>query len=226
VLVLGGSGVLGSSIAKELKGRGAHVALAGRDADRLQRAATALGPDTRSVVFDLREPSHAAHVVETAVRLLGGLDGIVNAAGVVAFGALETLDDATLDELVATDLVGPLRVLRAALPHLLEGGFMVNITGLVAEQPVAGMAAYSGVKAGLSAATTAIGRELRRRKIHVLDARPPHTETGLVERAIAGTPPSFPEGLQPDAVARVIVDALVAGKRELAAADFAAASSP
>lgn len=221
VLVLGGSGVLGGLIASELAHRGAAVTLAGRDAGRLQQQAGLAGPDTPSILFDLTEPSHAQHVVDTAVSQLGGLDGLVNAAGVVAFGPLAELGDSELDQLVAADLVGPLRVIRAALRHL-EGGFIVNITGVVAEQPLAGMAAYSAVKAGLSAATVALGRELRRKGIHVLDARPPHTETGLATRPISGVAPSFPAGLEPAHVAKMIVEGLGQGHREMASEAFQA----
>ena len=218
-LVLGGSGVLGSQIASELRSRGGLVMLAGRDRTRLQQRAAEVGVDVPSVQFDLREPYHADHVVTTAIGGLGGLDGVVNAAGVVAFGSLEDLNDAALDELVATDLVGPLRVIRTAMPHL-DGGFIVNITGVVADQPMAGLAAYSAVKAGLSAATQALGRELRRRGIQVLDARPPHTETGLAGRPISGTAPAMPTGLDPAIVARVTVDGIANGSRELSADAF------
>jgi cyclic-di-GMP-binding biofilm dispersal mediator protein len=222
VLVLGGSGVLGSAIAGQLTGRGARIVLAGRDANRLQARAASIGSTFPPIMFDLRETDHAAHVVATASRFMGGLDGIVNAAGVVAFGGLADLDDAHLDELVATNFVGPLRVARAALAYL-EGGFIVNITGVVAEAPIATMAAYSAVKAGLSAASAALGRELRRQGIHVLDARPPHTETGLATRPISGTAPNMPHGLNPEDVARIIVDGLAGGRRELPARVFHAA---
>jgi cyclic-di-GMP-binding biofilm dispersal mediator protein len=219
ILVLGGSGELGRRIAARLTEHGARVTLAGRDPHRLVAAAGAIGPDVPSILFDLCEPAHAAHVVDTAATQLGGLDGVVNAAGVVGFGDLADLDDRALDELVAADLVGPLRVMREALRHL-DGGFFVNLTGVVADQPVAGMAAYSAVKAGLSAASQALGRELRRRGIHVLDARPPHTETGLASRPIAGEAPRFPTGLDPELVARRIVEGLAAGDRELVAEMF------
>lgn len=219
-LVLGGSGVLGSLIAQRLLDRGGKVMLAARDRARLQQQATALAPDVPSVEFDLQEPHHVDHVVRTAVAGLGGLDGVVNAAGVVAFGPLEDLSDAALDELVATDLVGPLRVIRSAIPHL-QGGFVVNISGVVAERPTAGMAAYSAVKAGLSAATLALGRELRRQGITVLDARPPHTETGLAQRPISGAAPAMPAGLDPGFVAGVIVGGIESGARELPPEAFA-----
>lgn len=219
VLILGGSGELGGRIAHELSRRGASVLLAGRDGERLKSRSDQLGPTTSTLAFDLRvdDPSSAIH---GAIQQLGGLDGIVNAAGVVAFGPLEELSDAALDELIVTDFSGPLRVLREAIPHL-EGGFWVSITGVVAEQPMGGMAAYSAVKAGLSAATRALSRELRRKKIHVLDARPPHTETGLATRPIEGNPPALPTGLDPDQVARRIVEALAAGERELSSTQFA-----
>lgn len=222
VLVLGGSGVLGGLIAAELIRSGSRVMLAGRDSEQLQQQATELGPAVPSVVFDLATPSHATWVVDTAVQHLGGLDGVVNAAGIVAFGPLAETDDATLDTLVAVDFLGPLRVIRAALPHL-ERGFIVSISGVVAETPVAGMAAYSAVKAALSAATVALGREVRRRGIHVLDARPPHTETGLAGHPIAGVAPAMPPGLDPSLVAGIIVSGLAEGRRELPAEAFQSA---
>ncbi|MDR9451929.1 MAG: SDR family NAD(P)-dependent oxidoreductase, partial [Acidimicrobiia bacterium] len=153
------------------------------------------------------------------VRLLGGLDGVVNAAGVVAFGPLEDLTDGALAELISVDFSGPLRVMRAAV-QVMDGGFLVNLTGVVAEQPLGGMAAYSAVKAGLSAATRALARELRTRRIQVLDARPPHTETGLAGRPIEGVAPTLPVGLDPDDVAVRIVEAVASGRRELASSDF------
>ncbi len=219
VVILGGSGVLGSLIAAELDRRRARVLLAGRDAERLRAKASAIGAHVPSVLFDLAVPSHAKHVVDTAIDRLGGIDGIVNAAGVVAFGPFDSVSDSVMDELVATDFVGPLRVLRTALPYL-DGGFVVNITGVVAEQPLPGMAMYSAVKAALSAATLALGRELRRQNILAVDVRPPHTETGLATRPIAGAAPHMPEGLSPASVATAIVEAIESGQKELAAGSF------
>ena len=63
-------------------------------------------------------------------------------------------------------------------------------------------------------------RELRRMRVSVLDARPPHTETGLADRPLAGTSPRLPQGLSPETVARRIVRAIEEGQPDLAAADF------
>lgn len=218
ILILGGSGVLGGAIATHLKSRGAKVALAGRNEARLREQASALG-DVPTIVFDMKIPADGRRVVEEAIDALGGLDGIVNAAGVVAFGPLADLTDQALEELVIVDFMAPLRIIRIALPHL-ENGFVVNLTGVVAESPVAGLVAYSAVKSALSAAAKGLTRELRRSNVHFLDARPPHTETGLAERPIAGTAPQMPAGLDPEIVARTVVDGLAAGQRELAASAF------
>ncbi|MDH5421073.1 MAG: SDR family oxidoreductase [Acidimicrobiia bacterium] len=217
VLILGGSGALGRRLAAEFHRRGSRVMLAGRSSADLADQARQLGPGVMFATFDLRDDPGG--IIDEAYRLFGALDGVVNAAGVVAFGPLEELSDDALNELVEVNLLGPLRVMRAAVQRM-DGGFLVNLTGVVAENPVGGMAAYSAVKAGLSAATRALVRELRSKRILVLDARPPHTETGLADRPIEGVAPELPVGLDPDGVAVRVVDAVAAGRRELAAADF------
>jgi short-subunit dehydrogenase len=141
----------------------------------------------------------------------------------VAFGNLVDTDDLTLERLVAVNLLAPLRVARAALSVLPSGGFVANVSAVVAEQPTAGMVAYSATKAGLTAADAALYREARRRQVSVIDLRPPHTETGLALRPIAGSPPRLPTGLDPEAVAARIVAAIEADEREVPAAAFAGA---
>lgn len=219
VLVAGATGALGSRIAHGLAGRGARLTLHGRDGGRLDALAGDVG-GAATVSADLRDPAAPARLVDAAVEAHDGLDGVVYAAGVVAFGSIADLDDDVLDDLFLLNVLAPVRLARAALAHLGEGGFLVHLSAVVAERPVAGMAAYCASKGALSAFDGAAAHELRRRKVHVLDVRPPHTETGLAGRALAGTAPSLPQGKGPDAVAERIVAALLAGERELAAAAF------
>lgn len=221
VLVLGGSGVLGGLIATELTTRGARTALAGRSRSRLRERAAQLR-NAPTLVGDLVAPDAAERLVGEAVEALGGLDGLVCAAGEVAFGRFADLEDSVLERLVASNLTGPLRAVRSALSQLDDGGHIAVITGAVVDTPTAGLAAYSGVKAGLSAALAAVAREARRHGIQVLDARPPHTDTGLVDRAIAGSAPTLPAGLDPRDVARIIVEGIEAGARQLPPAAFVA----
>jgi cyclic-di-GMP-binding biofilm dispersal mediator protein len=99
-------------------------------------------------------------------------------------------------------------------------GFFVNLSGVVAEAPMPGMAAYSASKAAAAAASEAIRREFRRMKVTVIDVRPPHTETGLATRPLAGTAPSMPTGLDPAVVAERVVVAIERGDSAVASTDF------
>ena len=127
-----------------------------------------------------------------------------------------------LEELFLTNVVGPLFLARRVAGALGEsGGFLVNLSAVVAERPTAGMAAYSATKAALTAADAALRKELRRSGVRVVDVRPPHTETGLVGRTLAGEPPRLPEGLDPEGVAAAVLDAVEDGRAELASTDFA-----
>lgn len=223
VLVAGASGGLGAPLSRLLAARGARLTLVGRDAGRL--AAVGL-PDAAAHAVDLTAPGAATACVEAAVARHGRLDGVVVAAGVVAFGSAVEVDDETLDRLVATNLLAPVRLVRAAYPHLhasaVEGRspFVLNVSAVVAEQPMAGMAAYTATKAGLAAFDAAAGRELRRSRIRLVDARPPHTETGLAGRAIAGRAPVLPLGKDPGQVAARLLAAITDDERDLPSTAF------
>ncbi|HSO64092.1 MAG TPA: SDR family NAD(P)-dependent oxidoreductase [Ornithinibacter sp.] len=218
VAVVGASGALGSRLARGAAGRGAHVVLVGRDEGRLRGVVDGAA----WVVGDIVDASLGERVVATATERHGGLDGLVNAAGVVAFGSLVDTDDAVIEELFLTNVLGPLFLVRRVAPALSERrGFVAQLSAVVAEHPLPGMAAYAASKAALTAADRALARELRRSGVDVIDLRPPHTETGLADRPLAGQAPRMPRGLDPDAVARQVLDAIEEGRPELASTDFA-----
>ena len=218
VLIVGASGGLGRPLAAVLTARGAHLALAGRDGSRLG----GLGVDAgRTFAFDLADSGSAKPLIGAATEALGGLDGVICCAGAVAFGPLDEIPIDVLHELVAVDLVGPLVLARAAIPVLPRGGFVLNISGIVAEIPTAGLVAYSAAKAGISAGFRALAREVRPRGISVIDVRPPHTETGLAARPLHGEPPKMRPGLDPGAVAERLVRAIEFDERDVPASSFA-----
>lgn len=164
-------------------------------------------PGSRAAL-DLRDPAACDAAVGLAVEQTGRLDVVVNAIGVVAFGTIDDLGTDTMEELFLTNTFVPIMLARASMARLTAGGTFVNISGVIAERNLPGMAAYGASKAAVRAFDEAFAREARRRGVRVLDARPPHTETGLATRAIAGTAPRMPVGLDPDHVARVICDAI------------------
>ena len=201
---------------------GARLTLVGRDESRLR----AVGVDGEVVAVDVRKSASATTIVDAARRAYGGIDGIVNVAGAVAFGSVEDLSDEVLIDLFTLDTLAPIRLLRVALPSLRESAaagrdpFVMHVSAIVAEQPMPGMAGYSAAKAALMAYDAAAARELRREGIRLIDARPPHTETGLATRPLAGQAPKMPQGLTPESVAQRLLDAIVSGEKDLASGAF------
>ena len=210
ILVFGASGGLGGPIVEQLAKAGARLTVSGRSIES----------DHHTVNADLTLPDSARSVVAEAVEHHGGLDGIVIAAGVVAFGPVTDVDDDTVDELLLLNYLAPLRVLREALTALDQGGFVLNISAVVADKPMPNMGAYSASKAAVTALLKSVRTEARKSKIRIVDVRPPHTETGLASRPIAGQAPKLPQGLTPDAVAARIVSAITDDETDVGADQF------
>lgn len=220
VLVVGANGGLGRPLVRLLAAEGARLAVTARDAGSVADL------PGQALSGDLRSPGGPARLVAEAVESLGGLDGLVIASGIVAFGPAGQLPDEVLADLFLVNTLGPIRLIDAALPALTASAasghepFVVTLSAVVAEQPTAGMAAYSASKAALTAYDAAAGRELRRAGIRVIDARPPHTETGLANRPAAGAPPRLPTGLDPETVSSRIVRGILEGERDLPSGAF------
>jgi cyclic-di-GMP-binding biofilm dispersal mediator protein len=211
ILVFGASGGLGGPIVEQLAQAGARLTVSGRSLESAEQ---------HTVNADLTLPDSARSVVAEAVEHHGGLDGIVIAAGVVAFGPVTEVDDDTVDELLLLNYLAPLRIMREALTTLDQGGFVLNISAVVADKPMPNMGAYSASKAAASALLKSVRTEARKSKIRIVDVRPPHTETGLATRPIAGQAPKLPQGLTPEAVAARIVAAITDDETDVGADQF------
>jgi cyclic-di-GMP-binding biofilm dispersal mediator protein len=223
ILVLGASGVLGSNIATKLAQAGATVMATSSTLESAERVPHAGNP---RLLVDLTNPESIRVLIEYLIESNAKIDGIVNATGVVAFGNFTDLSPEVLTKLFAVNTTGPIQLIQGLLPALkasaAEGNdpFIVNISGVVAETPMAGLAAYSASKAAFFAFNQAISRELRRDGIRVIDARPGHTETGLAGRAIGGVAPAFPTGMSADQVSDRIVKAILEDEKDLPSSAF------
>jgi short-subunit dehydrogenase len=228
ILIAGASGGLGAPLTRLLAARGSRLTLVSRSAERLETLAAGIRPRPATQALDLTAKGAAALAVRGAIDAHGGLDGVIFAAGAVAFGPVAELQESTLETLLAINVVAPVQLLRAAYPFLLESAgagrspFLVNLSAVVAEQPTAGMAAYSASKAALTGFDAAAARELRRARIRLLDVRPPHTATGLATRPIAGATPTLAPGRQPGDVVARILRAIERDERDLASNAFEA----
>lgn len=224
VLVVGATGVLGGGLTARLAASGARLALTGRCPDALADLAAQVDVQ-HTFTLDLVDLDACAAVVGRAAEQLGGLDGLVVASGVAAFGSARDEQDAVVEELFAVNTLGPMALVRAAVPHLARAGgasgsggaCVAVLTAVLADVPTAGMAAYSASKAATSAYLTAVRREVRRDRVTVLDVRPPHLETGLADRALAGPPPRMPRAADRDAVLDLVVQGITEGRSELVA---------
>ncbi len=224
ILVLGASGALGALIAQKLVDQGAQVMGTTSSNDNADRIPSAVAP---RLLLNLERAESVQVLIDYLIQSDAKIDGLVNATGVVAFGSASELKMETIERLTAVNLAGPVAVISGLIPALrksTERGnkpFVVNISGVVAEVPMANLAAYSATKAGLWAFDQALSREVRRDGIRVIDARPGHTETGLASRAISGKSPAFPTGMSPDLVAARIVEAILNEETDLPSTSFA-----
>jgi NAD(P)-dependent dehydrogenase (short-subunit alcohol dehydrogenase family) len=212
VLVAGASGALGGQLADALRERGATVVAGGRDADRLRDVAERCGTDP--VTFDAVDVDSCTAAVDAAAEALGGLDAIVVTVGVAGFGRALDTEPVVSEELFAVDVLGPMALVRAAARHLGEGGSVAVFSAILADLPTAGMADYSAAKSALSTWLQVLRREERKR-FTVLDVRPPHLDTGLETRALAGEPPRLPAPMPAADVVPLVVRALEQGASEI-----------
>src|SRR5688572_1508872 len=158
VLVAGGSGLLGTAIARALAAAGADIGftyLERQDAARDTVAAVeALGRTAWSVTLDQTDADAIPRAVDAAAAHFGRLDGLVNNAGwniSIPFPDLEALDAPTWDRLFSTNLRGPYLLCRAAAPHLKASGSgrIVNIASVAGLNPGGSSIGYATSKAGL-----------------------------------------------------------------------------
>jgi NAD(P)-dependent dehydrogenase (short-subunit alcohol dehydrogenase family) len=150
-VVTGGASGIGLAVARLAVAHGARVALLDRDAQALAGACAALGPSCEGFTCDVTDPAAVNAAVESAVQWLGGLDAVVNSAGVDAVVPLGQTTDAQWFRAMAVNLNGPMFVCRACLPHLKRagGGSIVNVASGAALSPLRHRTAYCASKAAL-----------------------------------------------------------------------------
>ena len=215
-LIAGGTGGLGSALATELRSRGCIVVTV----SRTQLTQSTQSPDPNHIAADLRSPDSATAVIDQVIAKHGALNIVINAMGVVAFGEISATSIDTVEEVFLTNTFGHIFLMQAALRKISQGSVLVGISGIIAEQNLPGMSVYGASKAAVRSFDEALAREARKVGVRIIDARPPHTETGLASRAVAGTAPKFPRGLEPITVAQRIITAIANGETDLPSTSF------
>lgn len=169
-LITGASSGIGAATALALSPAWTVVLVARRQ-DRLEAVAegvTAAGGHAVVIPADLVKPESATHVVAQAVSATGGLDVLINNAGVFTAAPVDAVDAEHIASMFPLNLRAPMLLASAAIPHLaVRGGAIINVTSVAAEATFSGCAAYAATKAGLEAWSRVAREELRSRRIRV-----------------------------------------------------------
>lgn len=188
-LVTGGSSGIGRALALALARRGAHVAILARGAaalaavrDELVAAATDPAQRFAALPCDVADAAAAARAVDGAAEALGGLDFVVNNAGVALAQRFEDTELDAFRRVLDVNFHGTVHVTRAALPHLRRagGGDVCNVSSLAGLLAIYGYAAYAPSKFAVTAFSEVLRQELRPHGIRVSVCFPPDVDTPML----------------------------------------------
>jgi short-subunit dehydrogenase len=173
VILTGASSGIGWALAHELVKAGARVALAARSTDKLHALAQELkarGGEALVVPADVTRAEDRARLMEASVRALGGLDILINNAGVGASGFFREATEARLRQVFEVNFFGATELTRLGLPHLLQGRtpLLVNISSVIGRRGVPGYTEYCSSKFALCGWSEALRAELAHQGVQVL----------------------------------------------------------
>lgn len=191
VLITGGSSGIGFALAKAMLAKGARVVITGRRTEALVEAVHRLAGsacDIGGVAADIGTSEGRSATIEGGLAKLGGLDILINNAGVVRAGRLEVVTECDIRTMVEVDLLAPILLTRSALPALRQGGdsLVVHISSGIGLIGTPFYTTYSAVKAGLAHFGEALRREVLGEGIHVLTVYPVATDTEMMRSSNAG----------------------------------------
>jgi 3-oxoacyl-[acyl-carrier protein] reductase len=193
-IVTGGSRGIGAAIAERLARDGFAVVVnyAGNAVAAQALVGKIQAAGGRAITFraDVGDPAAVLAMFDAAETAFGGIDVLVNNAGIMALSSIAETTDETFDSLVATNLKGTFNTLREAARRLRDGGRIINLSTSVVGLRLATYGVYAGTKAAVETLTAILSRELRGRSITVNAVAPGPTATDLF---LDGKPPELIE---------------------------------
>jgi NAD(P)-dependent dehydrogenase (short-subunit alcohol dehydrogenase family) len=217
-IVTGGTRGIGRAIARSLVNEGATVAITARNEDDLERTISELnttGAGTAAgYACDVRDYDHVKGVFAEIASDLGGLDILINNAGIGIFAPVESTSVEDFRAVLETNVFGVFYCCHEAIPLMKQrgGGYIINISSLAGTNAHPNMAAYNASKFGLNGFSEALMQEVRHDGIKVSYIMP-----GSVNTEFGGDAPSDEKSwqLQPDDIARVVINLLQYPDRSL-----------
>ena len=211
ILITGGGTGIGRALAEALHDAGNTVIIAGRRQDVLDEAASSR-PDIDTVVLDISDPASITASIADVVKRHPALNVLINNAGISGTDdPSTTLDDAQAERLIATNLLGSLRVSSALVEHLKTrpDATIVYNTSTLAFVPIALTAVYSATKAALHSYALSQRFMLRETTVRVREILPPWVNTGPVDA------PGFEGAVHVDDFVREVLVQLGEGRDEV-----------
>lgn len=193
-IVTGASRGIGAAIAAELAMEGCHVVLAARSQEHILALAERLrqlhGVRTLALTVDIADPGAVTAMVERTVIEFGGVDLLINNAGMGIYGSIDEVKMSDLRHVFDVNFFGAIQAMQAVVPAMRRrgGGVIVNISSIVGKfaSPLGG--GYTATKFALEGASAAARAELRRDRIKVIVVRPGLTETEFSQNARVSVP--------------------------------------
>ncbi|CAA9443116.1 MAG: Short-chain dehydrogenase/reductase SDR [uncultured Rubrobacteraceae bacterium] len=220
-VVTGASGGIGEATARELASRGASVVLASRAMDKLEvlrREISATGGLALAVETDVSDRGSVEAMVGRAVGEFGSLDVLVNNAGLGLSGRIAEVRPEDVRHVFEVNAIGPLNCIQSALPHMGEGGRIINVSSVVGRRAIPKVGAYCASKSALTALSDALRVEVADRGVTVTSVYPGTTSTSFRENSRRTRDEKRgwrPKGVTPDKVAQKIADAAERGPRDV-----------
>jgi NAD(P)-dependent dehydrogenase (short-subunit alcohol dehydrogenase family) len=187
ILITGAAKGIGLASVARFLAEGASLAALDRDETALAAMRSRFdGGKIRTLKADVADPAAVAAAIADGAEALGGLDGVVNAAGLDLVADIEAMALTDWNRLLAVNLTGPMLVTQAAFPHLRAagGGTIVNVSSGAGLSPLKHRTAYCASKAGLQMASKALAMEAAEFGIRVNVVCPGAVETGLFRSGI------------------------------------------
>jgi serine 3-dehydrogenase (NADP+) len=214
VIITGASAGIGAATARVFAAAGANVVLAARDATKLEALARGLVGRALVIPTDVADRAAVAALVEQTVAAFGGVDIVINNAGVGLAAPVADLSFEDFQRALSVDLFGPLALTQAALPHMRRRGRgqLIYISSVVGLRALPYLGGYAAAKAALDRLTESLRVELRGSGISVTLVRPGTTSTGFARHRLGGSSErrrAQPRAANPERVAQAILRAAI-----------------